>query len=131
MSDTVPAVWVPEASVTESWELTTNTREASGDESIEIGPMPTGMVRSSRRPNASITLTLLPVQLPSWLRMLRWFTPAGQFPSAAYALVPSERSVTDVGVPLTRRALSLTGGLAALMLSALIPLIVPSPVLLT
>src|SRR5262249_29874000 len=74
-----------------------------------MAPIPTVIVLVSFRLTASITLTRLPLQLGAAARMVRWFTPAGQLPSAAYALVPSESAVTEVGEPETATSLSFTG----------------------
>lgn len=81
ISEIVPAVCVPELPVTVSWELTTKTREASREASIEIGPRPTVMVFFSVSATASITLTKLPVQLGAWATIVVWFAPQDSSPA--------------------------------------------------
>src|SRR5579871_3882778 len=44
ISEIVPTVWVPSASVIVSWWLTTYTRDESVAESMEIAPTPTVIV---------------------------------------------------------------------------------------
>src|ERR1700730_12119233 len=71
-----------------SFALITKTGEESEDASTEIAPAPTVIVPVSRSPTTSITLTRLPGHALALLAeagsvSVRWFTPAGQFPSAA------------------------------------------------